>query len=75
MRNGQPIPEPRRGAPKYGFRELSAGSAIFIPAKSVKHADTIARAANAFANRNKRRFACRRLTERGQYGVRVWRVA
>lgn len=75
MKNAVAIPAPRRGAPKYGFREIVKGSAIFIPAKSVKHADTIARAANGFANRNKRTFACRRVTERGQYGVKVWRVA
>lgn len=75
MKNGLAIPAPRRGAPKYGFREILAGSAIFIPAKSVKHADTIARAANAFAKRNERTFACRRVKERGRFGVRVWRVS
>jgi len=75
MKDGLEIPPPRRGGPKYGFRELAAGSAIFIPAKSAKHANTIARAANAFANRNRRVFACRRLTEHGKFGVRVWRTA
>lgn len=75
MRNALSIPEPRRGAPKYGFRELQAGSAIFIPATSAKHADSIARAANAFAHRNERTFACRRVIERGKYGIKVWRTA
>jgi hypothetical protein len=59
---------------KYGFiAELNLNQSVFIPFTRFTSTN-LAQAVNRFAKRLERKFVCRKRTERGAYGTRIWRT-
>jgi hypothetical protein len=54
--------------------QMEVGQSVFVPT-SVKPPPSVRCYANQTGDRLKRRFTCRKVTENGNAGVRVWRIA
>lgn len=74
-----PIPEPTTGRSgpyrsKYGFiAELNLNQSVFIPMHRFKTSN-LAQAVARYAKKLDRKFICRKRTEQGNYGTRIWRT-
>ena len=74
-----PIPDIQTGRSgpyrsKYGFlAELNLNQSVFIPTSKFKTSN-LAQAVARFAKRLDRKFICRKRTEKGVYGTRIWRT-
>jgi hypothetical protein len=71
-----PIPQSRVKTYRSSLplRSMEVGQSVFVP-ESVKKTRTVRVYANQVGDSMNRRFTCRKVTEDGQVGIRVWRTA
>lgn len=65
-----------RGCSKYPFREMKVGDSFFVPSESQEMSAKITSTLHGVASNifGKGGITTRRVEEKGQLGVRVWRV-
>ncbi len=76
VQSGIPLPNPDspRGRSIYPWREMSVGDSFFVKGDPNKKNPISGGAVGSAARRLGVKFAMRYVTERGQKGIRVWRV-